>query len=76
MIMTPHKCPVCGKYEFPDEDSYDNCPICGWEDDSLQEAEPDEEECANVMSLNQARKAYAEGRIDLIRNHEKYTPMT
>ena len=23
----PHKCPVCGEYEFNEEDSYDICPV-------------------------------------------------
>ena len=30
------KCPVCGKYEFPEENSFDICPICGWENDGVQ----------------------------------------
>ena len=29
----PHKCPICGEYEFEDENSYDICPVCGWNDD-------------------------------------------
>jgi hypothetical protein len=30
---TPHKCPICGKYEFSDNCCFDICPFCGWEDD-------------------------------------------
>jgi len=26
---TPHKCHVCGEYEFADELSSDICPVCG-----------------------------------------------
>ena len=45
----PHKCPVCGEYEFEDEHSYDICPICGWEDDDWFEGGG-----ANDMSLDEA----------------------
>ena len=57
-----HKCPVCGKYEFEEEDSYEICPVCGWEDDDLQESNPDYAGGANHMSLNQAREAYRIGK--------------
>ena len=59
-VMRPHMCPVCGKYEFEDTDSYDICPVCGWEDDALQ-AENPTLGGANRMSLNSAREAYKRG---------------
>lgn len=49
------KCPVCGKYEFPEKDSFNICPICGWEDDGVQN---DDHNCAggaNSLSVNEAR---------------------
>ncbi len=53
--MRKHPCPVCGQYEFPEEDSYDVCPVCDWEDDGVQEDDPDYRGGANPMSLNEAR---------------------
>ena len=38
------------------------CPVCNWEDEPLQLENPDEEDCTNHMSLNQAREAWAHGR--------------
>ena len=46
---TPHKCPVCGEYEFEDESCFDICPICGWEDDGYYEGGG-----ANDLSLDEA----------------------
>ncbi|NLB61148.1 MAG: hypothetical protein GX802_01790 [Clostridiales bacterium] len=59
---TKHFCPVCGQYEFESEASFDICPVCKWQDDWLQIVDPDEKYCANQMSLNEAKKAYKEGR--------------
>lgn len=56
------KCPVCGEYEFEEENNFEICEVCGWENDGIQMDNPDEEHCANLMSLNQARQAWAEGR--------------
>ena len=55
------KCPVCGKHYFDERDDYDICPTCYWENDAFQVKYPDRSD-ANRMSLNEARKAYREGR--------------
>ncbi len=49
-IRVEHICPVCGQYDFEDFDTYDACPVCGWQDDSLQEDEPDYAGGANKLS--------------------------
>lgn len=43
------KCPVCGQYEFEEEDDYDICPVCFWENDSLQNNDPDCAGGANIL---------------------------
>lgn len=58
---TPHKCPICGKTEFPERGSFDICSECGWEDDLIQTDDPDEEAGANIMSLNEYKTAYDSG---------------
>lgn len=59
--MEKVKCPVCEKHTFDERDDYDICPICNWENDDYQIRHP-ERSGANHMSLNEARKAYREGR--------------
>ena len=56
----PIKCPVCGRSDLWDDG--DVCPVCKWFHDRNQEQFPDEEDCQNGMSLNQAREAWAHGR--------------
>ena len=60
----PHLCPVCGKHEFPRRGSFDVCEECGWEDDGLQENEPDEGG-ANPETLNGYRALYKAGKLTL-----------
>jgi len=55
----PHKCPVCGEYTFPDEDTYDICPICGWEDDGYFDGGG-----ANDLSLEEAIKEFKAKRTE------------
>jgi predicted nucleic acid-binding Zn ribbon protein len=54
------KCPVCEKGIITDP--FGECLVCGWLDDPFQELDPDMDRCNNTMSLNQARKAWKEGR--------------
>jgi hypothetical protein len=56
-----HPCPCCGFRTMLDLErgSFDICPVCGWEDDRLQYADPDYRGGANEMSLNQARAKFA-----------------
>ena len=51
---------MCGKYRF--EVEFEECPICSWMNDVTQEENPDAKGLANIMSLNECRKAYAEGK--------------
>lgn len=55
-------CPVCGEYTFEVEDDFDICPVCGWENESLQYQNPDYKGGANGVSLNEARKMWANGQ--------------
>ena len=38
------------------------CKVCGWQSDEIQNDDPNFDGGANEMSLNEARKAYAEGK--------------
>lgn len=60
-VKIPYKCPVCGEYTFKYHISYGVCPICGWEDDGSDD-EPDVAQGANGVSLNEAKKLFAEKR--------------
>lgn len=53
-------CPVCGLKG--NGKPCHICTQCGWERELLQEECPDLAGGANVMSLNEARQAYKEGR--------------
>lgn len=59
-----HPCPVCGKSYFSSKHSFEICPICGWEDDAIQERDPNFEGGANHLSLNQAKLRYRKEQQD------------
>ncbi len=61
-MFESHMCPVCHRHMFDFPNSFDECPVCGWMDDAVQEDYPDWANCANDMSLNQAREAWKQGK--------------
>ena len=55
-----HLCSVCDKHLF--QEPFEDCPICNWKNDIVQEEHPDWGGCANVMSLNNTREAHKVGK--------------
>lgn len=54
-----YKCPCCGFFTFEKKErTYDICPVCFWEDDPFQFANPTMENGANHVSLAAARINY------------------
>ena len=65
-VPTPHKCPVCGKYEFADDCCFDICPYCGWEDDGT-------EDDTTILGANDLRfSEYKERYKRYIQNNPQY----
>ncbi|MCL2388401.1 MAG: hypothetical protein FWC89_12780 [Defluviitaleaceae bacterium] len=52
------KCPVCNRYEFEEDNDFDVCDICGWENDGVQLDDPNYRGGANKNSLNDAIAAW------------------
>ncbi len=51
-------CPCCSSPVLTEVGAYEICPVCNWEDDPVQSADPDFAGGANTMSLNAARAAW------------------
>lgn len=52
-------CPCCGCYTLDDKSgTFGICPVCYWEDDNIQYANPDYEGDANEISLSKTRENY------------------
>lgn len=56
------KCPICGNLSFGEDDDYENCDVCGWENDPYQRRHPDETGANNQWTINDARRAWEEGK--------------
>lgn len=48
-------CPVCERHTFEWENDFDICPVCGWENDGAQGADPDYWGGANDLSANNSK---------------------
>lgn len=51
-------CLVCQHLTFETVGAWDNCPVCGWNSDPVQETMPDDPTGANGISLNEAHHNY------------------
>jgi anaerobic ribonucleoside-triphosphate reductase len=51
-------CPCCGSRELTGLGEYEICPVCGWEDDPVQSADPNFGGGANKESLNECRASW------------------
>jgi hypothetical protein len=61
-MLYDRKCACCGNTLSPLLSSHDICGVCKWEDDPVQNKDPDYDGGANYISLNQAKQALAEGK--------------
>jgi hypothetical protein len=69
-------CPCCGclTFETKFRDSYAICPVCFWEDDEIQTADPTYAGGANRASLDEARRNYAKFGVSELRFSEHVRP--
>lgn len=58
------KCPVCGNLSFEEEDDFDICPVCNWENDGTERYAPDMAG-ANKVSYNEACKMWEKDRTQI-----------
>lgn len=54
------KCACCGKLV----EKFDICENCGWQDDNVQNKNPDFTGGANKISLREAKKRYLKSKND------------
>ena len=59
-MILKYKCICCGHKTLEHSESiyHEICPVCFWENDPIQNENPDYEGGANKISLNQAKKNF------------------
>jgi Cysteine-rich CPCC len=69
-------CPCCGYLTMREETrgTYEICPVCNWEDDGVQFADPSFWGGANIQSLNEARENFREFGAALREDLKKVRP--
>ncbi|MHC6203286.1 CPCC family cysteine-rich protein [Breznakiellaceae bacterium SP9] len=61
--MDYRPCACCTNNTIPADSKYfDFCPVCNWQDDPIQNDDPDYDGGANHISLNEAKRAFAAGK--------------
>ena len=55
-------CPICGKHTFESNNTDEQCPVCLWWNDIVQNNEPDYEGGENRMSQNEYRENWLAGK--------------
>ena len=70
-----YTCPCCGYKTFnePVKGTYDICELCGWEDDLMQNADPDYESGANGICLREAQHEFLKevtGTDGYVKDHD------
>ena len=57
-----YECPCCGYLTLTEKPpgTFEICPVCNWEDDNVQAGDPTYEGGANGVSLEQARRNFAQ----------------
>lgn len=53
--MSDKNCACCGNPTLDEDSIFDICPVCFWQDDEVQNSDPDYAGGANQISLNQAK---------------------
>lgn len=56
-------CPVCEKHYFEDFDTFETCPVCGWEGNQPQFDDHDMPDGINALSVNEHKVQYAAMKI-------------
>ena len=59
--MDNKKCKCCNKHTLPKDSIFEICPVCNWQDDGVQNDDPNYSGGANEMSLIEAKQIYFEG---------------